>query len=378
MLVACFFVAFFYNKSIQINYTTIRGEQAMNLEHYGWNGYFQQHWINQTHYNELTNTLLKGRVLADFGQLLQVMTEQGEVQVKRPTQKGDELMAVGDWLALEEVGQRGDFIIRHVLPRKTKFSRAAAGTEVKEQIVATNIDYVFIVQSLNNDFNMRRLERYLIATWESGAEPIVILTKADCCSSIEEKLEQVHQTALGVKVHIISSYTGQGIDELDDYLKPGITIALLGSSGVGKSTLINTLVGEEVLKTQDIREDDSKGRHTTTHREIVRLNKGGLIIDTPGMRTLSLWEADSGMDHFFGDIEELMEQCRFSDCKHQNEPGCAVRQALNDGIIDAKRLESWKKLQKELRYVESKRAGKLRQSGREWAKKIKAQKKSFM
>lgn len=345
-------------------------ENTMILEQYGWNEFFQQQRIKIN--NEV---YIPGRVTADFGQLLQVITETGELQVKRLTHKSDEQVAVGDWVLLEPVGNSGDYLIRKVLERKTKFSRAAAGTEVKEQIVASNVDYVFIVQSLNKDFNMRRLERYLIATWESGAEPVVVLTKADCCDHIEDKLEKVYQTALGVSVHAISAYTGQGLDALKQYFQTGISIALLGSSGVGKSTLINTLMGESVLKTQDIREDDSKGRHTTTHREIVLLNDGGVIIDTPGMRTLSLWEADTGIEQMFGDIEDIMEKCKFHDCKHQNEPGCAVRQALEEGTIDNNRLDSWKKLQKELQFIESKKAGKLRQQGRDWGKKIKSRNK---
>ena len=258
------------------------------------------------------------------------------------------LLAVGDWVALEYSQDTGSHLIRYVLERRTKFSRTAAGIELKEQIVAANVDTVFLIQSLNRDFNMRRLERYMITAWESGATPVVVLTKADCCDDVEDKVSIVYTTVPGVEVYAVSCITGEGIDEIKKYLDPGKTIALLGSSGVGKSTLLNYLAGKELLKTDEIREDDDRGRHTTTHRELVLLPEGGLILDTPGMRSLSLWEADTGMEVMFGDIEEMVKQCRFHHCKHKNEPGCAVRSALNKGTLDRKRWDSWSKLQKEL------------------------------
>ena len=261
--------------------------------------------------------------------------------------------------------------------RRAKFSRAAAGPKVKEQIVAANVDTVFIIQSLNKDFNMRRLERYLIAAWESGAVPVVILSKVDCSEYVADKMVTVYSTAPGVEVHTISCVTGEGIAEIRKYFVPGKTVAFLGSSGVGKSTLANTLVGEELLKTQEIREDDSRGRHTTTHRELLLLPEGGLILDTPGMRSLSLWEADTGIGVLFGDVEELTKLCRFHDCKHQNEPGCSVREALDDGKLEMKRWESWLKLQKELVHLEAKKEGKLRLQEKQWGKQIAKFQKGF-
>ncbi|MDF2988044.1 MAG: ribosome small subunit-dependent GTPase [Eubacterium sp.] len=338
----------------------------MNINEYGWNEFFLNEWNKKNAVG-----MLPGRIVADFGQQLRVVTEAGELLVNRPVQKGDSLMqlAVGDWAGVEVI-PGADIFIRFVLPRKTKFSRAAAGIEVKEQVVAANADTVFLIQSLNKDFNMKRLERYMIAAWDSGAVPVIVLTKADCCEDVADKLSMVYGTAPGVEVYAISSVTRQGIDEIRKYLQPGRTVALLGSSGVGKSTLVNTLAGEELLKTQSIREDDSRGRHTTTHRELVLMPGGGMILDTPGMRTLSIWESETGMDIMFGDVEELVKHCRFHDCKHQNEPGCAVRAALESGKLEQKRWDSWLKLQKEIAHLEAKKEGKLRQQEKQWGRQI--------
>ncbi len=345
----------------------------MNINDYGWNQSFEKEMKEE--YREDT---FPGRVIADYGQMLRVITDNGELVINRPVSKLDNeiQVAVGDWVVLELTGT-DSYRINSVLARKTKFSRAAAGIEVKEQIVAANVDTVLLIQSLNRDFNMRRLERYLIAAWESGAVPVVVLTKADCCNDIADKLSIVYNTAPGVEVHAISCVTGDGLENIKKYFMPGKTVALLGSSGVGKSTLANTLAGEDLLKTQAIREDDSRGRHTTTHRELVLLPEGGLILDTPGMRSLSLWEADNGMEIMFGDVEELVKLCRFTDCKHQNEPGCAVREALDTGNLEAKRWESWLKLQKELAFLEAKKEGKARLQEKQWGKQISKLQKEF-
>jgi ribosome biogenesis GTPase / thiamine phosphate phosphatase len=346
----------------------------MSIKDYGWDEYFEREWKEKS-----TDKMFPGRIIADYGQILRVFADHGEYCVSRPVQKfkNDLHMAVGDWLALEHSAETQSVCVRLVLTRKTKFSRAAAGIEVKEQIVAANVDTVFLIQSLNRDFNMRRLERYLIAAWESGAIPVVVLTKTDCCDDVADKMAIVYSTAPGVEVYAISCVTGEGIEEIRKYFVKGKTIALLGSSGVGKSTLVNTLAGKELLKTQEIREDDSRGRHTTTHRELLLLPGEGLILDTPGMRSLSLWEADAGIEVMFGDVEELTNMCRFHDCKHGNEPGCAVREALGTGKLEMKRWESWLKLQKELAHLEAKKEGKLRLQEKQWGKQIAKFQKEF-
>ncbi len=360
----------------------------MIINDYGWDEHFEKEWKNSVT-SELHPVLdaggaccpsmQPGRIIADYGQMLRVVSDEGELLVNRPVKKlNDPLqLAVGDWVALESSAEAQATQIRFVLARKTKFSRAAAGIEVKEQIIAANVDTVFLIQSLNRDFNMRRLERYLIAAWESGAVPVVVLTKSDCCDNVADRLTTVYATAPGVEVHAISCVTGEGIEEIRKYLVPGKTVALLGSSGVGKSTLVNTLAGKELLKTREIREDDSRGRHTTTHRELLLLPGGGLILDTPGMRSLSLWEADASMDFMFGDVEELVKLCRFFDCKHRTEPGCAVREAIKTGKLEMKRWESWLKLQKELAHLEAKKEGKLRLQEKQWGKRIAKFQKQF-
>ncbi|HOL17564.1 MAG TPA: ribosome small subunit-dependent GTPase A [Bacillota bacterium] len=341
--------------------------KAMSLIDYGWDDRLAREWSERS-----TTGMFPARIIADYGQMFRVAAPSGELLVNRPVAQFDHELqvAVGDWVALEHAAGVASARISFILTRKTKFSRAAAGNEVKEQIVAANADMVFLMQSLNRDFNMRRLERYLIAAWESGAEPVVVLTKTDCCDDVPGKMAAVCATAPGVAVHAISCVTGEGMAGIRQYFRRGVTVALLGSSGVGKSTLVNTLLGKDYLKTREIREDDSRGRHTTSRRELLLLPEGGLILDTPGMRELSLWEADTGMEIVFGDVEELVWSCRFPNCTHGHEPGCAVQEALRSGKLEQKRWQSWLKLQKELARLEAKKEGKLRLQEKQWGRRF--------
>jgi len=258
--------------------------------------------------------------------------------------------AVGDWVALR------DGFVHAVLPRRTKFSRKVAsseGRECDEQVVAANVDVVFLVTAFGHDFNLRRLERYLVMAWESGAEPAILLTKSDLAENVDAGVLEAQSIAFGVPVHAVSAVTGEGLDAMRSYLAPGRTAALLGSSGVGKSTLVNRLAGAELLATAEIRAD-GRGRHTTSHRELVLLPDGGLVLDTPGMRELQLWESAEGLGEAFTDVEALAARCRFSDCAHRSEPGCAVREALAQGELDAQRYASYEKLGRELHRLEIK------------------------
>lgn len=301
-----------------------------------------------------------GRIFAEYKNIYKVMCEDGEMlaeisgKLHFGAESQGDFPAVGDWVAVTVRANESRATIHHILPRKSKFSRKAVGSNIDEQIVAVNIDTVFIVNSLNNDFNVRRMERYLLLAWESGANPVIVLSKSDLCDDIDEKIAETEAVAIGVPIHVVSTYTGAGLDELKSYFKEGRTIALLGSSGVGKSSIINYCLGDAVQIVQELRNDGQKGKHTSTHREIFMLPEGGLIIDTPGMREIQLWDANEGLQETFEDVEALAVGCFFRDCRHNNEPGCAIREAIENGILSEGRLESYKKLQKELIFLEKK------------------------
>ncbi len=260
--------------------------------------------------------------------------------------------AVGDWVAVEG-GMAGETVIHALLPRRSALVRQAAGRRTEAQVVGANLDIVFVVASLNADLNLRRLERYLAAAWDSGAEPIVILSKADLDDEdeIAAALADVERIAAGATVIVVSAIDGRGVEDVRARIGSGRTVAFVGSSGVGKSTLLNRLAGAEIAATSDVREDDARGRHTTTRRQLHLLPGGGLVLDTPGMREISLWD-DGGLERSFGDLDELAASCRFSDCSHAGEPGCAVAMALTDGRLAADRYESWRKLQREAAHHE--------------------------
>ncbi|RDW21063.1 ribosome small subunit-dependent GTPase A [Oceanobacillus arenosus] len=280
--------------------------------------------------------------------------------------------AVGDWVEVQKLADEQKAVIKQVLPRKSQFVRQAAGLRTEAQIVATNIDTIFIVNSLNHDLNMRRIERYLLAAYESGASPVIVLTKKDECSQeeIETAIAEAESVAIGIPIIAVSSVTKDGMEELLELLPAGRTAALLGSSGVGKSTLVNTLLEKEVQDTKGIRESDSKGRHTTTHREMFMLPNGALMIDTPGMRELQLWEGESAIDATFQDVEGLAENCRFTDCNHESEPGCAVREALENGELTERRFQNYLKIQRELAYEKRKQDQKAQQEERNKWKQV--------
>lgn len=262
-----------------------------------------------------------------------------------------EFPSVGDFVLVEHSFKDDVALIHKVLQRKSVFIRKAAGKNCMEQVVAANIDTIFLCMALNGDFNIRRLERYLSIAWDSGAVPVIILTKIDLCDDLQAKRFEIENVAVGVPVMEPSGLTGDGLQQIKQYLQKTKTVAFIGSSGVGKSTLINRLLGEECLKTNTIRKDD-KGRHTTTHRELFLIPDSGMVIDTPGMRELGMWKAGKGIEHAFSDIEKLAEKCRFHNCIHTSEPGCAVRAAMEGGMIDEERLKAYKKLKAENSYME--------------------------
>ncbi|MFC4559868.1 ribosome small subunit-dependent GTPase A [Virgibacillus kekensis] len=288
--------------------------------------------------------------------------------------------AVGDWVEVLKLPDERKAVINRVLPRASQFVRQAAGTKTEPQIVAANIDTVFIVNSLNHDLNLRRMERYILSTYESGASPVIVLTKKDECSpdEVEEVISHVEGIAVGLPIIPLSNVTKEGIDLLMEHLLPMRTAALLGSSGVGKSTLVNTLLGKEVQDTKDIRSTDSKGRHTTTHREMFRLPNGALLIDTPGMRELQLWEGESAMESAFQDVEAFEEACKFNDCQHDTEPGCQVREAIENGELSEERFQSYLKLQRELAYEKRRQDQKAQlEEKSKWKKVSKNQRDSY-
>lgn len=293
------------------------------------------------------------RVSVQHKDLYKVITETGEIQAEITGKMGfmardnSDYPAVGDWVMVDRLDDRvGNGIIHHILRRKSAFERKAAGTSHQNQIVAANIDTVFICMSLNNDFNLRRLERYLSIAWDSMATPVVVLTKSDLCNDLSSKLSAVYSAAIGVDVLVTSSLSSDGYSAINKYISKGKTVAFIGSSGVGKSTLINRMMGEEILATKEIDGDD-KGKHTTTHRQLIKL-LNGVVIDTPGMRELQIENAD--LSKSFAEIEELSQDCRFKDCAHGNEPGCAVREAIENGTLSYERLSSYRKLQTEMNY----------------------------
>ena len=311
---------------------------------------------------QLEPGLVPGRVVAAHRAAYDVQTADGNVRTRLPGRLLHENLdvAVGDWVGL------GDGLIRTVLPRRSAIVRQAAGRTSEKQTLAANVDLAFIVTSLGPELEPRRIERYLVTIWESGAVPEIVLTKADRVEDPWEYVAAVEAVAIGVPVHVVSGLTGQGCDALRARLQPGVTAVLIGSSGVGKSTLVNRFAGTDRMAVKETRADDDEGRHTTSHRELIELPGGGLVIDTPGIRELQLWDA-GGIDEAFADVEDLAAACRFNDCSHSSEPGCAVNAALASGALTQERYDSWRKLQRELRAIAVRADARLRrEEKRKW------------
>jgi len=330
--------------------------QALVLKAYGWDEFFESRFLDRASDQEyparvITEDRGSYRLISGWGEI------RGEIRGRMRFEaagRGD-LPAVGDWVVVQVDADRSLAIITDILPRKSRFSRKVAGSRSEEQVVGANVDTVLMTTSLNRDFSARRIERYLVSALESGARPVVILSKADLCNNVPARIAEVEVAAPGHSVHAVSCKNDDGIEELAQYITPGRTIALVGSSGVGKSTLINRLLGQEVLATSEIRSSDDRGRHTTARRQIVLLPQGGMVLDTPGMRELQLWDSGQGFEKAFEDIQSLSRECRFRDCNHVDEPGCAVRHAISEEDLDSSRLESYRKLEKELAYEHRRR-----------------------
>ncbi|MFA6467580.1 MAG: ribosome small subunit-dependent GTPase A [Bacteroidota bacterium] len=296
----------------------------------------------------------KGRYSILLDDKVMIAEVTGKMMFEAVTRK--DYPAVGDWVAVQMYDENSPAIIHHIFPRTTILSRKTSGREVEEQIIATNIDIVFIVQGLDKDYNLRRIERFLVVASQSGALPIVLLSKIDLLNEQELKqvMDEVASIADNATVIAYSAKTMVHLEAIQELIKKETTVCFIGTSGAGKSTLINRLIGKEKMLTQEVREEDSKGKHTTSHRELIPLESGGCVIDTPGLREIGLWETGSGVDTTFSDIAELAQQCKFTDCTHLHEPGCAVQSALTEGTLEQGRYDSYLKLQKEMDYIASK------------------------
>ena len=330
--------------------------QLRDLEDFGWDPFFQEHFQKP----QIPDSV-PARVISESKNSFQVYSQYGELtaritgKMRHRAEAKDEYPTVGDWVVITPLRDERKGVIHAVLPRKSKFSRKVVGERTEEQVVSANIDTVFIVSGLDGgrNFNLRRIERYLTLAWDSGAIPVVILNKVDLCPDVASFVQNIEDIAPGISIHPVSAKERIGLEALKNYLPKGRTGAFLGSSGVGKSALINALLGAEKQETGEVRQDDRMGRHTTTKRELILLPGGGIMIDTPGMREIQMWAGEDGLHGTFHDIEMMAKRCRFSNCGHNAESGCAIRAAIDQGELDLARLESYRKLQKESVYLAS-------------------------
>ncbi len=349
----------------------------MTLEQLGWTSFFSQ----ATSSNDSAH--VPARVFRQDRQSYLVVGEAGEFSAtvlgRLLYDQEADLPVVGDWVLIEPF-DAGQAIIHGLLPRFSTFARKEAGQKTRRQVVAANVNTVFLVNGLDNDFNIRRIERYLVQTVNSGANPVIVLNKVDLVDNLDEYVSEVERVAPDLPVIALSAMEGAGIEQLFGLIKPGETVAFLGSSGVGKSSLVNRLIGYEHLKTGAVREDDSRGRHTTSHRELFVLPAGGLVMDTPGMRELQLWGDEEDLHAVFNDIEALAASCRFNDCAHESEPGCALREAVESGELDEDRFVSYQKLRREIAWLESRKDEfaqlKAKKRDKEFGRMMKAMKKN--
>lgn len=321
----------------------------MNLRILGWDEEWEKAFAEVA-----SEGAYPARVALDYQHIYRLRTAEGEKlgriegRMRHVAATREGFPAVGDWVVARDAPVGGEAVIEAVLPRRSRFLRKSAGKAHQPQVVAANVDVLFLVVGLDHDFNPRRIERYLVTAFDSGARPVLVLNKADLWEEgVEDFLEMAAEVGPGVPLIPVSAKTGEGLEALEAYLAPGRTVAFIGSSGVGKSSLINRLAGSEMQKVGEVRTSDSRGRHTTRHRELIVLPSGAILVDTPGMRTLQLWEAGAALEEAFADIAELAAHCRFSDCTHGEEPGCAVREALEDERLDPERFESFKRLRLE-------------------------------
>lgn len=326
----------------------------MKLEQLGWNDFFRAQWDSTARPDEKAS-----RVIAQHRELWEVAGEFGESRaepsgkLRLAGEEGGDWPAVGDWVSVSGESGQG-MVIRAVLARRTQILRKVAGRCTVSQVLAANVDTILLLSGLDGDFNPRRVERYLAQLWDSGSRLVLLLNKADVCDEAEARAEEIRRSALGVEVLCMSALTGKGVSDVWRFLTPRQTIVLLGSSGVGKSTLLNRLMGQEKQITAAVRNTDSRGRHTTTARELFFLPDGAMVIDTPGLRELQLWDAENGVRQAFGDVEILARRCHFRDCTHSGEPGCAVIVAVQNGELQQERLESRRKLLREQAFLERK------------------------